>query len=660
MPTTAPLLIDLAGVARLADVRRPVVSMWRSRFAEGDDPFPQGVAEDAGRVLYDASHVADWLARTAHGNNPDARADAAAQATPLGFAFSDDAAVAELESLIVLYAQLGTLETLAGDELRNAAATADPRDLSYRAEISAHVDRGAPWLAYAENLIDAAYSPSAALALVHRRRASARRMAASTGPLVHEAIALVVESATSLVGSGPATVTLDGADAELSAALAEALGDAVALTVPNSVTARRVRRRLLVEGHWISEANEAPPSQRSVTIARVPRYPGEDTMSALLAVDEVSLGLRDADAAVVIGPARILSDALGPAEERVRADILRSGRVRGIARLMPGLVETASREALAVWMLGAPMGDVPIADRIAVVADLSATPLTPATRADLVSDVVASMGSGRDVRAHAFRFARFARTASLVARTGPLIAAAGPRRLAGPPPADIPALLDTAADAVRADVAGVPWSTTAHSAPSPASVVDLIHDGHLRVVKGTRLSPEMLGTDGLVVVTASDLEAPGAIGGTRVDQLAFATQYPRASLTRPGDVVFRTGPTSAAWVDAEGSKVVVAPARVLRVTAADPGGLVPEVIAADVANAPSGPGAWRRWMLRRVAPHSIAPLRRALAEIAAARADLEARSERLTDYADLIVAGATSGAVTIIEENDAADAASTQ
>jgi len=99
---------------------------------------------------------------------------------------------------------------------------------------------------------------------------------------------------------------------------------------------------------------------------------------------------------------------------------------------------------------------------------------------------------------------------------------------------------------------------------------------------------------------------------------------------------------------------------VLRITATDPGGLVPEVMAADITGATSGPGAWKRWMLRRVAPKSIAPLRQALTDIAAAREELEARASRLADYAALIVAGATSGAVTMIETNHAADAATIQ
>ena len=65
-------------------------------------------------------------------------------------------------------------------------------------------------------------------------------------------------------------------------------------------------------------------------------------------------------------------------------------------------------------------------------------------------------------------------------------------------------------------------------------------------------------------------------------------------------------------------------------------------------------------MLRRVAPSAIAPVRRALAEITSARRDLEARAARLTDYAALIVAGATSGAVTIIDVDHAAAAADAQ
>src|SRR5690606_14213799 len=125
------------------------------------------------------------------------------------------------------------------------------------------------------------------------------------------------------------------------------------------------------------------------------------------------------------------------------------GRVRGIAHLPAGLVDSATRESLALWVLGGPVGEVTLAERVTAVADLTTTPLTTAARADLVSDLIAGMGSGRDLRAHQFRFARFVRTTSLQARSGSLVASATRKPApATTHPAELPALLDIAADAV--------------------------------------------------------------------------------------------------------------------------------------------------------------------------------------------------------------------
>ncbi|WP_052241233.1 hypothetical protein [Microbacterium hominis] len=658
MSTAPPLLIDLAGVARLAGVQRPVASMWRSRFASSPDPFPRAINVGGGRACFEAEQVADWLVRTGHGNNPEARGDAAAAAAPSDFSFSNAAAVAELQALIALCAQVDELAELTPSEIKEAADATDPDDRLLRREIFAHVDRGAPWLAYATRLVDAAYSPSAALALVARRHAASDRVTGSAGPLVADAIALVVDATLALAGQDT-TVTLDARDAALSSSVARRLGDDLNIVLPVGAESRHVRRQLLVDDRWV--ADEADPARRWVVVARVPSGRGQDVAAILRAVDDVSLSLRSADTAVVIGPARALVDPLAPAEEQARADILRSGRVRGIVRLSAGLVDSAVRESLALWVLGEPTVEVAPAQRITAVADLTGVKLTPATRADLISDLMAGMGAGRDLRAHQFRFAAFVRTTSLQARSGSLVASAT-RKLATATEdaAELPALLDLAAQAVRSDVEPIGIVPDPHDVLRATSVAELINAGHVRRVQGTRLDPDLLGSEGLVVVTASDLDAPASIGRNRVDHLAFATQYPSAQLTRPGDVIFRTSPTAAAWVDTDGSKVVAYPARVLRITAADPGGLVPEIVAADIAGAPAGPGAWKRWMFRRVAPRTIAPLRRALADIETARRDLEARASRLTDYAALIVAGATSGAVTMIDVDHAADAADMQ
>ncbi|UWF78038.1 MULTISPECIES: hypothetical protein [Microbacterium] len=95
----------------------------------------------------------------------------------------------------------------------------------------------------------------------------------------------------------------------------------------------------------------------------------------------------------------------------------------------------------------------------------------------------------------------------------------------------------------------------------------------------------------------------------------------------------------------------------LRITAADPGGLVPEVVAVDIPTQPAGPGAWKRWMLRRFAPASIRPLRRAIADVAVARTELERRIATLDQYVDMLTATVAAGAVSLTDLNDAAIAA---
>ncbi|PZF39640.1 hypothetical protein DEJ06_12190 [Curtobacterium sp. MCLR17_051] len=639
-------------------MQRSVASMWRSRFASTSDPFPRAVGETGGRPQFDAQEIADWLVRTAHGNNPEARADAAASATPQDFSFADSGSVAELEALIALHAQVDDLERLAPSEIEETGAKLDPRDVTLHAEIAAHVRRGAPWVEYAARLVDAAYSPSAALALVAQRHAVMQKGAGSGGQLVDDAIALVVDVTLAVVREGD-TVTLDARDATLSSTLAGRLRDDVRIVLPAEADGRRLRRQLLVDGLWLADREELALGH--VVVARVPSHPGDDVAEILRAVDDVSLSLRDTDAAVVIGPARALVDQLAPIDERARADILRSGRVRGIARLTAGLVDSAVRESLAIWVLSEPKGDVPQAERRTAVADLTTMHLTPATRADLVSDLMASMGSQRDRRAHPFRFASSATTTSLQARSGSLVALATRQPVPSTTdPSDLPALLDLAADAVRDDVNLVETVPHSHEVPQAGLLPELIGYGHLRRVQGVRLDSELFGSEGLIVVRPAELDNPSLIGRTRIDQLEFAARNPNAQLTRAGDVVFRTSPSAVAWVDVDGSKVVAYPAQVLRINTNNPGGLVPEVIAADITGATTGPGAWKRWMLRRVAPQAITSLRRALADIATTREELETRASRLSDYAALIVDGATSGSVTIIDSNHAANAATSR
>jgi hypothetical protein len=61
MNEAEPLRMTLSDVAALAQVQRPVVSMWRKRSAASAHPFPQPAALDGGRELFDADQVgAGW------------------------------------------------------------------------------------------------------------------------------------------------------------------------------------------------------------------------------------------------------------------------------------------------------------------------------------------------------------------------------------------------------------------------------------------------------------------------------------------------------------------------------------------------------------------------------------------------------------------------
>jgi hypothetical protein len=660
MPTHAtaadePLLISLAGVAELAGVRRPVASMWRTRSQRSDSPFPAAVARDAGRDMFDAEAVAAWLVETGHGLNPDAVGDAAAWADGVGVDFSDPVEVAELAALITLRARAG-VELAAVDDLAALAAQVDPADAFLRTEIERHAARDGSWAGYADKLVDAAYSSEAALAHVQRRAARGQRAHGSAGALGADARGLVVALVTALVTAmighaGRAVVRIaPGIDTTLFDAVVRAFEGEVDIVWPAGDETRPLRRRNVCSGILVDAAVDS--DRAAVVLARVPVSSGASVGDILIAADEVNLSLGPDDSAVLVGPARALVDALPATLAGIRADVLRTGRVRAVVRLDAGHVTSASREALAVWVFG-PEADIALADRVTALADLTGVALTPATREDLVSDILANLGGPAAARAHAFRFARLQRTSSVLARVSALVTEVVPRRQAGAS-RDLSALLDAALAAAAGDAPALEVAPHAQplAVPNTMTVQAAVRGKHARVLPGTRLSADEFGPTGLVVVTAADLDDPAAIGAHRVDQLAFAGAHPKAALTQPGDVVFRTSPSPRAWVDHDGSHVVAYPARVLRISAADPGGLVPELVVADIAGGAGGPGAWKRWRLRTIDPAQMAPLRAALAAASRTRTELRERVDRLDDLTRILSDAVAARAVVVNDPTD--------
>lgn len=58
------LLISMQGIANLAEVKRPAVTQWQTRFpSTSATPFPQPVETDP-LLKFDAREVARWLIET--------------------------------------------------------------------------------------------------------------------------------------------------------------------------------------------------------------------------------------------------------------------------------------------------------------------------------------------------------------------------------------------------------------------------------------------------------------------------------------------------------------------------------------------------------------------------------------------------------------------
>jgi hypothetical protein len=131
--------------------------------------------------------------------------------------------------------------------------------------------------------------------------------------------------------------------------------------------------------------------------------------------------------------------------------------------------------------------------------------------------------------------------------------------------------------------------------------------------------------------------------------LDLAANYPASRLTQPGDVIFCTSPRPAAMVETQGGSAVVFPARVLRIDAGDPGGLVPEVVVADINELPAADKSWRQWRLRSVPDAQRKKLTESLAQLQHEQQQARERLGQLEELATLITDGVAGGSLTLTD-----------
>jgi hypothetical protein len=666
------LRMTLSDVAALAQVQRPVVSMWRKRSSGGSLPFPPAAVQMNGVEMFDANEVTDWLLATGRGKNPEAGNDVAVFAR---LATSTEAPRDRRQTFDGLTALLA-LKVVTGQplarstaaDLLDAADEADPDDVFLYSELEA-LGSALPGLAdFADRLMHSAFSAPAAFEklLAHRFKEGLREQ--SDTALTDAALDLVgataMELASTLDGK-PLFVdsTPGGSDVMLS--IVQQSGESPPITLlaadHDGTASRLARRRLAVHGTdsgpvKVDAKGAFAVNGPAVHVAQYPA-PGEpalDTTGVLSGIENMVLQMDDSQRAVIIAPARVLCDALSGDAANLRSDLIRSGRVRAIIRLQPGLLRAKPREAQALWVLGPSFADVPIAERWTMVADLSTTPLTLDVSQDLISDIVASMGDRATIRAHSFRFAQLVQTRVLLAGTGALVSAPLARSSTAAAGAELALRIEDLAHFLSSKVTdspALPAVEPAASAPlRPATVQELINSGNVKYLKGIRLeATDISRKSGSRILGREELMDPHTAPQRFIAILDFAAKYPAGRLTEPGDVVFCTSPRAAAMVDAEGGAVVVFPARVLRIDQGDPGGLLPAVVAADINRLKAADKTWRNWRLRRTQEVQRQPLANALQNLQHEHAQARQRLKHLEELATLITDGVAGGSLTLTD-----------
>ncbi|HRA46109.1 MAG TPA: hypothetical protein PKX29_13540, partial [Phycicoccus sp.] len=161
-------LLSLGDIARLAKVKRPVVTMWRKRdMARGQHhPFP-APALTSPAERFDADDVIDWLRRTGRGNNPDAAIEVAL--LRIGPAAVRDRATL-LQALVTLRSLHGQpIGDLDDEALVDLADELDPDDQALFSEISHAGADLQPAAHEADELCEGAYGPAPALDRLRRR-----------------------------------------------------------------------------------------------------------------------------------------------------------------------------------------------------------------------------------------------------------------------------------------------------------------------------------------------------------------------------------------------------------------------------------------------------------------------------------------------------------
>ncbi|MGO1230737.1 hypothetical protein [Glutamicibacter arilaitensis] len=348
-------LITLPDIARLADVQRPVVSVWRTRSRGTEFPFPESKQKIGSQELFASEEIVQWLQATGRGNNPEFKEDSAAYATLARENFP------LITALLALQQFLGQpLAQFSTNELLDAADELDPDDQCLYSEIEAGHGNLTFIAGYVDKLIDASYGALPAFQSLFNDRFRANEISISRTALSEPACGLVAKCALELAGPDSVFHEATPGGSDLIYALMQLVEESTSLQIqlPTAVEERDASRLTVRRLKMLLAANEsfiaASPSNRIKPIIHLAQYPSpemqdDDPLAVLQAIDDLVLELGPSHSAIVIAPANALVNATEHKEDaNVRASILRMGRVRAAALLPPGHFLFKPRTALGL------------------------------------------------------------------------------------------------------------------------------------------------------------------------------------------------------------------------------------------------------------------------------------------------------------------------
>jgi hypothetical protein len=685
----APLM-SMPEIAELADVQRPVVSNWRRRPLG----FPAPVAGDKAHPLFDARQVADWLVMTGRKNRDDIEPELSLYTLAgLARSYPGTDLVAAVTALICLRYLIDPDEALADGtdgvmaSLRERAAAVDPADEMLLSEIR-DIPHDAGWVVrLVDELVESAWDCHQAseriMASRHRFRASPLFENAVT-PELARLIAEVSGARERARRTSSLTVTDPAAGAgDLMVAVTDLLGPdhepRCIAAEADPALARLLRRRLTVRGVRAADMDVRAgagllDSSRNpdVLVTQIPYRPAEDLdpFGILDFVDDAALRLTADRFAVVLGPASVLVGDLPTGPAARRADLLKADMVEAVIRLPGGCVPYRPGYETALWVLTQARGSR-WRGRV-LLADVSHRPLTTDVVRDLAEDVVTWRRDGYAPAAHHRVFGVQADVGSLVASLGPLSAArrpASPRErktgadtritLATQYSADLDRIGATAsADRHHVRTEAL---TAADRHPVTESVGGLTRQRRLVMRKGTRITPGDVDPSGHHVVLGPD-EVLGMRrrGERRVDREVFASRYPNAKLTQPGDVLVTMTPRPGAIIDWDGYAIAEYPVRILRIPPAETEQFTPRVLRALLfgdgsgtrpAGAVRAAGSVDEQRLLLLPPGQVRAFDDLLASIDGRRALAQREIDMLDELRQVTTGGLIDGTLTLVGDD---------